>query len=328
MKFMTKKRFGATVMAGALALSMAMPAYAGSATTPPSYKTTINGAYTAPTLNVTVPGTVTAVVNPYGLPFDLVEGEVTIKGDNAKISTGTAMLIENRSGSALKVGAKVKGTVKGSGVTFDTATIADNETSKKIYANFEAFNAPTLTEDNYNDEVTVANLFKDLKTADAVLKVNVTAGEDPAVDANGGLILREGADDALQSGSVGLFRLSGNATKKPTTDWASGDGFTVEVTFSFEPAEYMGTSLGALTVSNSTLTLTGTKNGTVTAPTMPTGVTAKKTTYSSSDETMLTVDPTTGAYEGKAAGSPKIIVMIEGSNKQLYSAKATITVAA
>ena len=180
MKFMNQRRFGAAAMAGALALSMALPAYA--AATTPSYKTTINGAYSAPTLNVTVPGTVTAVVNPYGLPFDLVDGEVTIKGDNAKISTGSAMLIENRSGSALKVGAKVKGTVKGSGVAFDTASVADNETSKKIYANFEAFNAPTLNEDNFSDEATVANLFKDLKSNDAVLKVNVAAAEAAATD--------------------------------------------------------------------------------------------------------------------------------------------------
>ena len=325
MKFMNQRRFGAAAMAGALALSMALPAYA--AATTPSYKTTINGAYSAPTLNVTVPGTVTAVVNPYGLPFDLVDGEVTIKGDNAKISTGSAMLIENRSGSALKVGAKVKGTVKGSGVAFDTASVADNETSKKIYANFEAFNAPTLNEDNFSDEATVANLFKDLKSNDAVLKVNVAAAEAAATDANGGLILREGADDALQNGSVGVFRLNGNATKKPSTDWASGDGFTVEITFSFEPAEYMGTSLGALAATPTSLSLAGTKAGTVTAPTMPTGVTAKKTTYSSSDESILTVNPTTGAYEGKATGSADVIVMIEGSNKQLYSAKATITVA-
>lgn len=327
MKFMTKKRFGTVAVAGVIALSMAMPAYAGSTTTTPNtYKTTINGSYTSPTLNVTVPGTVTAVVNPYGLPFDLVEGEVTIKGDNAKISTGTAMLIENRSNSALKVGAKVKGTVKGTGVAFATTSVTDAETDKKIFANFEAFNAPTLNEDNFSDEATQANLFKDLKSADAVLKLNVSTTETAATDANGGLILREGAADALQNGSVGVFRLNGNATKKPTTDWAAGDGFTVEITFSFEPAEYKGTSLGALTVSNSTLTLTGTKNGTVTAPTMPTGVTAKKTTYSSSDETLLTVNASTGAYEGKAAGTPKIIVMIEGSNKQLYSAEATITI--
>lgn len=327
MKFMTKKRFGATAMAGALALSMALPAYAGS-TTPPSYKTTINGAYTAPTLNVTVPGTVTAVVNPYGLPFDLVDGEVTIKGDNAKISTGSAMLIENRSGSALKVGAKVKGTAKGTGVAFSATTLTDGETDKKIYANFEAFNAPTLSEANFSDEATVANLFKDLKTADAVLKVNVAATEAPATDSNGGLILREGLNDELQNGSVGVFRLNGNAAKKPTTDWAAGDGFTVEITFSFEPAEYMGTSLGTLTASGATLSLAGTKAGTVTAPTMPTGVTAKKTTYSSSDESILTVNPTTGAYEGKAIGTAKVIMMVEGSNKQLYSAEVSITVSA
>lgn len=120
--------------------------------------------------------------------------------------------------------------------------------------------------------------------------------------------------------------MNGNAAKKPTTDWAADDGFTVEITFSFEPAEYTGKSLGALTASDATLSLAGTKAGTVTAPAMPTGVTAKKTTYSSSDEAILTVNPTTGAYEGKATGTAKVIMMVEGSDKQLYNAEVTITV--
>lgn len=49
MKFMNLKRFASTALAGALALSMAVPAFAAGNTT------VISGAYEAVTLSVTVP---------------------------------------------------------------------------------------------------------------------------------------------------------------------------------------------------------------------------------------------------------------------------------
>lgn len=55
MKFMNKKRFGSTVMAGALALSLAAPAFAANNTS-----TTITGAYADIPIAVSVPTTGTA----------------------------------------------------------------------------------------------------------------------------------------------------------------------------------------------------------------------------------------------------------------------------
>ena len=58
MKSMNLKRFASTALAGALALSMAVPAFAAGNTT------VISGAYEAVTLSVTVPTTGKAIIKP------------------------------------------------------------------------------------------------------------------------------------------------------------------------------------------------------------------------------------------------------------------------
>ena len=65
MKFLNKKRVASAALAGALALSMAAPAFAS--------QSVITGNYKEIRLAVTVPTTGKAVINPYGLPIALSE---------------------------------------------------------------------------------------------------------------------------------------------------------------------------------------------------------------------------------------------------------------
>lgn len=331
MKFMNLKRFGATVMAGVMAISLAVPAFAS------SQSTVIDSTFNPITMAVTVPKTGKAIINPYGLPVDLDE-TTSISGQ--KLTTGAPLLIENRSKVALQVGGTVTATIKdGSSVTLVDA--APSGTDKKIQAFVQLFEALGVTEANRGDTETVINpMFAALDTANAKdsAKVLTTSGGNAFTTAAGGagngLILREAsADGELQNGGAGFFRLTGEVVQKPTEEWAKTDGFTVTVAFTFTPDTFAGKTVATnIIASDTALKLTGgTKNGTITPAVMPTGVTATKTVYSSSDPTKLTVNPQTGAYEAKAvtAGTDvHVIATIEGSDGLPYtsnSADITIT---
>lgn len=286
MKFMNMKRFGATVMAGALALSLAAPAFAAS--------TTINGGFEAVDTTVTVTNTGTAIINPYGLPIDLThpegsgasatdEVDATISGE--QITTAAPLTIVNGSAVAMAVSATVTGSVPtGSGVVLVediTAGVTDTTTPKNVAAKFEAFPAPgidggtiadltsTTDNDKYAAQAALNEAFSELKSEDAVLTAPVLT---TASTAEGSLILREGDDDGVaQYGGVAFFRLSGEVVKNPTTAWAEadsnaspavvGDIFTATIAFTFEPSEYVGqVELSAVesVAVNGTATITAT----------------------------------------------------------------------
>lgn len=317
MKFMNMKRFGSIVMAGALALSMAAPAFA-------SNQTVISGTYTPITLRVTVPTTGAAVINPYGLPYTL--GESTISGQ--QIVTTAPLVIQNKSSVALSVAANVTGTAS-NGVTLEAAgTTADysTETDKKLHVVFEAFTADTLTSLNVTDNDAIRPLFAALDSADAVLTGDVTT--TPADATGAGLVLREGNDGEVQSGGAAFFRLSGEVAKKAT--WADTDTFSATVAFTFEPGEYTKPAGGTFTIQREiSMNAAGDKTATVSyAPVLPTGVTAKTTIYSSSDTTKMTVTEDAGVYKinAQAAGTADLIVTIEGSDGLTYVDSETITI--
>ena len=104
-----KTRILSGAMAGVLAMSLAVPAFAADAEAPKN-QTVITGAYTETVIDVVVPGTVDAVINPYGL------GTTVTKSDGTKIAvTGQVITptqtITNNTDLNLIVGAKVIGEV-------------------------------------------------------------------------------------------------------------------------------------------------------------------------------------------------------------------------
>ena len=294
MKYMNMKRFGATVMAGALTLSMAAPAFAAS--------TTITSTFEAVDLSVTVTQTGTALINPYGLPVELThtegaapntttEVDATISGE--QITTAAPLTIANGSAVALAVSATVTGTEAGdaklvsdltAGVTTDNDGVTT--TPKNIVARFEAFKAPGIDgtvladltsstdNDKYAAQATLNEAFAALKSENAVLTAPVLTD---ASAATGTLVLREGDEGVAQDGGVAFFRLAGEVVKNPTDAWTEadpdvtpnpieGDGFTAQIAFTFEPSEYVGTATvaGAESVavgSTAKLTVSGLPDG-------------------------------------------------------------------
>lgn len=320
MKFMNMKRFASTAMAGALALSLAVPAFAAGG------QTVIAGTYEAIDLSVTVPATGKAIINPYGLPYKL-NADNSVSGQ--QITTAAPLLIQNKSAVALVVTANLKGEAS-TGVTLEDNTASTDytiETDKKLRVEFQAFEADGVDTNNATDMDVLIPKFIALEDGDAALKGDVTT---TAGDATGNLVLREGKDGELQNGGAAFIRLSGEVAKK--AEWATTDTFTATVAFTFEPGAY-SKSAGEIDAGSVDLANFAAANSPATlslTPALPTGVTATSTEWTSSDEacvkvTKNTADANKASLTHVAAGSAKITVTIEGSDGVTYITSVDVT---
>lgn len=328
------KRFASSALAGVMALSMAAPAFAAGDTT------VVTGTYTPITLDVTVPSTGKAVINPYGLPLELAEG---INVVNEKISTAAPLMVENRSAVALKVGVKeVVGIPKGELqlVATDPAT---DETAKKAHVVFQMFPADGIKEDNYENETTVATAFAALKKDqgghDSAKDVNVmpASGTPAKGESKDNIIQLEAGttDGKLKDGGAAFFRLSGEVAKKAS--WAATDGFTAKIVFSFEPNVSDGSDDGgddggddgetttppSIAAAGGVTTVGAAADLTLTlTPNLPEGVTVGTWNWTSSDTSKATVSGsgTTATVEYKDDGDVTITVTGTGSDTKTYTA--------
>lgn len=321
MKFMNMKRFASTVMAGALTLSLAAPAFAADS------QTVITATYAETTLDVTVPANTAATINPYGLPVTMEDATTTLSGQPITIST--PLMIENKSGVALKVGASIETTV-GTGMTLETTKGSyDAETDKKLYVEFQAFEAAGIDGTTAADITKTNPAWAALKDADAALKVALDSTQAVDADPTGDdLVLREGKDGLAQAGGVAFVRLSGAVAKKAA--WATTDKLVATITYSFEPAVYSksaGTITGSVTVAASS-----TEDLTLNPSALPSGVTVAKWEWSSSDSSKATVSYKAGDTTGLkatvthvAAGKSNITVSGVGSDGITYSTTIEVT---
>lgn len=328
MKFMNMKRFASTAMAGVMAVSLAVPAMAV------DQNTVITATYAETTLDVTVPATADATINPYGLPVTMAD-QTVLSGQ--PITIATPLLVENKSAVALKMGASITTTVE-TGMTLDaTPGSYDTMTGKNLYVEFQAFTADGIDGSNSVDPTATNPKWAALKDEKAVLKAVLATG-GTAVDAsaaNNGedLILREGKDGQSQAGGVAFVRLSGKVAKKAA--WEATDKLVATITYSFEPSVYAksagtitgGTALASGATESAVLTL---------APTLPSGVTVDTWTWVSGEPAAATV--TAQAADTKkanvayvavsTAGDKKVVVTVSGvgSDGITYSAKTEFTV--
>lgn len=341
MKSQIKKRVASSVLAGAMALSMAAPAFAAN-------ETAITATYQDIKLAVTVPTTGKATINPYGLPFKL--GESTISGE--QITTGAALTILNKSAVALKVGAKVT-TTASSGVTLETSAPSgyDTETGKKMYVKFEAFPADDLVGDAAADTALVNSKFaaldSDNAALSAVLDTSAAATAAKPSTSKNELILREAnADGELQKGGAAFFRLSGQVAQGAT--WTATDTFTATVAFTFTPTTF-GRYFGTLACAGQNIQVGAASGGDKTTATMtldlPAGVKPKRVIkWEASKKDVVTITDTStptattpvisADVTAKAASSSevKITVYVEGTDGLTYTATTAsgkgVTVAA
>lgn len=256
MKHLNLKRFASLVLSGALTLSLAAPAFAA-----PNMETEITGTYQAADIAVTVPTKGAVIINPFGLDLKLKEigddgnaasgaADATISGQ--KIVTAP-MFISNESEMNLQVGATVTGTPNGD-LRFASESAAES-TSKTVYAYLQATPATALS--GVSTGITAANKAAAYaawapEAYDATTDVLVSDRETSTtnlVTLKAATLATSGNTTTItyKAGSIAMVRLSGDCPTSPRDAWTAadptanpavaGDGFTVNVAYTFTPIE-------------------------------------------------------------------------------------------
>lgn len=254
-----KKRILSGTMAGVLAMSLAVPAFAaGGDADAPKNQTVITGTYTETAIDVTVPGTVTAVINPYGLGTTVTKSDGTTKVTVTGQVVTPTQTITNNTDLNLVVGAKVIGEVvvkegadpltamklaasstKGSGKEGDEDYVAP-ATAKSAFVQLQAVPLSKAISDL--DTIVDTVIDEGVKDTTWTSAKSVTVGtklvtEDELVTLKKATLdPDDGTVSAYPAGSIALFRLTGDCVTSPKTAWTADDSFKVTVSFTFAPA--------------------------------------------------------------------------------------------
>lgn len=164
-----------------------------------------------PVIDVVVPNTGAVIINPYGLPVEMDGQETTEQ------IAGSTMLLENRSNVAVDVSVNAVGIAQG-GVVFATEPPAGSTLEKEVflYAEFHATEALGQT-------VPWQDFF-----SDAPNQILVT----PYGSNKDGVMHLEAVETPY---SYGAARLFGSVSSYPAHPWEAGDGFHVNLAFTFTP---------------------------------------------------------------------------------------------
>ena len=331
-----KNRVLSGALAGALAVTMAVPAFATS--------TVIEGTYEEPTIAVTLPDTGEALINPYGMPVELNPSATTPSSIVGAQIVTKPLAIVNNSAVDLKVSATVTATAKGD-LRLATSKPSSSDTTKSAYVYLQMTNS-TLDANNAStgadaiagmglDDVAAAVAAWEQKayTSATDLLLSGTA----AATKNDMLVLKAsdtttGSTPAAEVGSVGLFRLAGQVVASPRDAWAEADGFTATVAFSFRP-DFTSASTDKPTLS---LSKAGTPKSDVLTVSLD-GATITKVDWESGDASKATVaadadditKATVTAVDVTTAGTPAVIkAIITASNGLTYTVTCDVTVGA
>lgn len=326
MKF---KKLASLALACVMCVSLAVPAFAANNT-----ETDITATYTPPVISVVVPQTADAFINPLGLDIkvDAANGP-TLSGRQI---ISAPMTLKNQGATDLQVGATVSVTVNDSSdLRFvSTSTNGASAATKSVFAYVQAKQDKDLVgAETAVTATAIATAYGKWEasaydsTKDIVVNSAMPATKDNLV------ILRaadmtgtNGAFKAYKPGSVALVRLAGDCTSTLTTGdgWVktettgsgdaavtTGDGFTVNVAYTFKPASItkydVTVDTSAVTDANASNVVTFTSSDakaaagdtvTLTLTTIS-GVTKAKVTVKDKSATpaAVTTDPADGVVE-------------------------------
>ena len=256
-----KKRFVPFALACILVMALAAPAFA---TSTAGYSTVIDGQYVAAEIDVTVPTTAQAFINPYALPVNLskIASDNSTDGNakpgaeasgsilNQQIVT-EPMFISNRSEVDLAVSATVtaklldasENDTKGYGtvarqIQFTEDEIDSTETKKMMRAYLQMAVDESLTEaSTAGDLVKAFTSWKDDTYNDKTDLLVSVKGDTLSnmVVLNAGTEKPGATDGSLEStaGSIAMFRITGQVASDAA--WLKTDSFTINIAFTFRP---------------------------------------------------------------------------------------------
>lgn len=348
---MKMKRFVSLVMACVMALALAVPAFAESAT--PAGQTVVTGVYKDIPISVLVPATGDAQINPYGLPVTINKSEGKTATLSGQQITTKPLSIKNQGATSLDVNATLAVLPKGD-VVIQGAALTTSEVGKQIDVVLEVANADDETLAVSNTSEKLDDLVIDKFVADATWEnaaslrapaaakgatsVATPAKSTQAMTVLGGVTVKsEGFTYAKDS--IALFRLTGELNEVPEKTvntnqvedpWAEADGFEATIVFKFKPHAFVEPSVN---MDNSTLTIAASGTGTLTVnyDAGDSDLTVTKYTWSSTDATKASV-PAGGTATNKtatitnnAAGSATIKCVVTLSDNSELTASCDVT---
>ena len=219
---MNFKKIMSTALAGVMALSLAVPAFAAAnAETALEQNTAITGTTQAPTIKITVPATGTVTVNPYKMAVSVGGSDVT-----DQIISAT-QYIENASNVAIKVSAQVTGTAAGN-LAFATAT---TQGTKAVTTNsvFMYFEMDVADKNDGTADPTWATAYDSKSNKQILVSTKATKKTDMVTLAAGT------STAAASTGGYAAFHLAGDAASAPTSAWTDADKADVAIAFTFTP---------------------------------------------------------------------------------------------
>lgn len=289
MKIKNMKRFGSVIMAGALALSLAVPAFADKTVT-------IDGGYEAIPISVSVPTSGTAQINPYGLPVDFTLSDTITKVNvSGQQITSAPLSIRNQGVTKLAVNATLAVDTSGTDNSVEVVK-ADLTTQKGKEINL-ALQVAGLSDNKYavssldtTLEDNIIKAFADTATwanANSLKAENTASGTalaDAAVAKSASALAvlgaaSEGAGGLITYGkdSIAVFRLTGKLNESPVKagasagdpdvddPWTTNDKFSATVVFKFKPAKAATLGLDKTNLALTAVTPGTTNKGTVKA---------------------------------------------------------------
>ncbi len=218
---MNFKKIMSSALAGVMALSLSVPAFAAAnSNTSLEQNTAITGTTQAPTIKITVPDTGAVVVNPYKM-------SVTPDGGSTAVTDqiiSATQFIENASDVAVKVSAQVTGTAAGNLAFATASTQTKAVTTNSVFMYFEM-----VASDDGSTEPTWATAYDSKSATQILISTKATKKADM-------LTLAAGTGTAAASaGGYAAFHLAGDAASTPTTAWAAADKADVAIAFTFTP---------------------------------------------------------------------------------------------
>lgn len=343
------KKISALFLTGAMTLALAAPAFAADANT-----TVIDGQFKAITIDVSVPATGSAIINPYSMPVkavadDASKTELTEVTTAGKIATNP-LVIYNKTTTNLSVGATVTAEVpSASGLEIVSVPVKDTATDKQAQVYLEAVRDTSLKKTDVAAAgatticgVNGANVIKAFNkwepttfNKSAKNQIPVIPGEESIKE--GIAIMSAGKTTGTGSsattdpepGSFVLVRLAGTVAKNPETKWAATDTFKVNVAFSFTPLSPLAG--GAITLSNATAATNQLAIAT------PTGVEFKNETYkwemvneegtSAADgfDDATSATPRLTSTGTLATGTANVKCTVTNGDGNMYVSTATVT---
>jgi hypothetical protein len=248
------KKLLSMALACAMATTLAVPAFAATTTTSENTTnrtTKVTAAYQAVTVDVVVPTTGTVIINPYALPVEIATG---VKVSKQQV-VAKPMAIKNKSDTPLKMNVTVSTLATGNLKLVDGTSWDD--AAKENNAAITMSVLPTTLAGAEVSEADIADLYK-TTYGDAGADTGWTSGTGvktlllASTDAKTATVdsdtfkacttltaatFADGKFSAYASGSIAVIGFSGKCVQDPTTAWATKDGVTVTLAFSFNPGD-------------------------------------------------------------------------------------------